>query len=95
MVDGLFLNTIYRRAVTLADRTEQRDNLTEILNGVSEKVSSSGARSLWEKMRNEMQSGGTDAAVRYLGAELDRCKQDFDRELSSLREMRTRRQGHE
>jgi hypothetical protein len=69
----------------------QNDNLAEIMNRVSDKVSSSGARSLWEKMRDEMQSGGSDAAVRYIAAELDRCKQDFDRELTSLREAHTRK----
>jgi hypothetical protein len=79
----------------VVDGTAQRNNLAEILDRVSEKVSSSEARSLWEKMRSEMRSGGTDAAAGYLGAELDRCKQDFERELASLREMHARRQGHE
>lgn len=76
----------------MADRIAQKDNLVEILNRVSDKVSSSEARSLWEKMRDEMRSGGPDAAARYLGAELDRCTQDFERELASLREVRARRQ---
>lgn len=79
----------------MADGNVQRDNLAEILDRVSDKVSSSQARSLWEKMRDEMQSGGPDAAARYIAAELDRCKQDFDQELTSLREAHVRRQGHD
>ena len=78
----------------MAHDIAQKDNLAEILNRVSDKVSSSQARSLWEKMRDEMRSGGPDAAARYLGAELDRCKQDFERELTALRETHARRQGH-
>jgi len=76
-------------------RNPVRRDLAEVLDRVSDKVSSSEARSMWEKMRNEMRSGGPDAAVRYLAAELDRCKQDFERELESLRETHARRQGHE
>ena len=66
-------------------------SLTEILDHVSRKVSSSDARSLWEKMRSEMQAEGPDAAIGYLGEELDRCKQDFERELTSLKESHSRR----
>ncbi len=73
----------------MAERLSQKDNLTKILDRVSGKVSSSEVRSLWEKMREEIRSGGPDAAARYIGAELDRCKQDFERELSSLREAHT------
>lgn len=79
----------------MADGIAQKDNLAEILNRVSHKVSSSEARSLWEKMRDEMRSGGPDAAVRYIAAELDRCKQDCERELASLRETHARREGHD
>ena len=79
----------------MANGIARKDNLAEILNRVSDKVSSSEARSLWEKMRDEMQSGGPDAAARYIAAELDRCKQDFDRELTSLREAHARRKGHD
>ncbi len=79
----------------MTDGIPQKDNLSEILNRVSDKVSSSESRSLWEKMRDEMQSGGPDAAARYIAAELDRCKQDFDRELTSLREAHARRRGHD
>ena len=78
----------------MADDITEKRNLAEILDRVSEKVSSSEAISLWEKMREEMRSGAADAAVRYLGAELDRCNQDFDRELASLREL-ARRHGYE
>ena len=70
----------------MLDRIPQKGNLAEILNRVSDKVSSSQARSLWEKMRDEMRLGGPDAAARYIAAELDRCKQDFENELASLRE---------
>ena len=70
----------------MVDRIAQKDSLAEILNRVSDKVSSSEARSLWEKMRDEMRLGGPDAAARYIAAELDRCKQDFESELASLRE---------
>ena len=80
-----------RRIAIMADRIAQKDSLAEILNRVSGKVSSSEARSLWEKMRDEMRSGGPDAAARYIAAELDRCKQDFERELASLREAHARR----
>jgi hypothetical protein len=76
----------------LVDGVAQKDNLAEILNRVSDKVSSSEARSLWEKMRDEMRLGGPDAAARYIAAELDRCKQDFERELASLWETHARRQ---
>ena len=79
----------------MAESIAQKDNLTEILNRVSGKVSSPEAISLWEKMRDEMQTGGPDAAARYIAAELDRSKQDFERELISLREAHTRRQGHD
>jgi len=79
----------------LADGVAQQDNFADILNHVSDKVSSSETRSLWEKMRDEMESGGSDAAVRYVGTELDRCKKDFDRELASLRERHARNQTNE
>ncbi len=62
----------------------EKGNLAEIFNRVSGKVSSSETRSLWEKMRDEMRSGGPDAAARYLGAELDRCRQVFAREMEAL-----------
>lgn len=76
----------------MADRAMQKDNLAEILNRVNDKVSSTEARSLWEKMRDEIRSGGPDAAARYIATELDRCKQDFERELASLREAHAMRQ---
>lgn len=79
----------------MADGIAQKDNLAEILNRISDKVSSSEARSLWEKMRDEMQSGGPDVAARYIAAELDRCRQDFELELNSLREAHARRQEHD
>jgi hypothetical protein len=69
----------------MGDSISQKDNLAEILKRVSDKVSSSEARSLWEKLREEIQSGGPDAAARYISAELDRCKEDFERELGYLR----------
>jgi hypothetical protein len=73
------------------DSIAQKDNLIEILNRVSEKVSSSEARSLWEKMRDEMQSGGPDDAARYIATELDHCYQDFQSALDALREGHSRR----
>lgn len=76
----------------MANGIVRRENLAEILNRLSDKVSSSEARSLWEKMKDEMRSGGSDAAVRYVAAELDRCKEDFERELGSLRAASARRQ---
>ncbi len=79
----------------MAGGIAQKDNLAEILNRVSDKVSSSEARSLWEKMRDEMKLGGADAATRYIMAEMDRCKQDFECELTSLREEHARGQEHE
>lgn len=79
--------------MTNAMRTE--GNLQEILERVSSRISSSEARSLWEKMREEMEAGGPDTATRYLGDELDRCKQDFEREMTSLRETYSRRPTHE
>jgi hypothetical protein len=90
-----FVSGATRRYAIMADGVAQKDNLAEILNRVSDKVSSSEARSLWERMRNEMRSGGPDAAARYIGTELDRCKQDFERELTALHEARARRQGHD
>jgi hypothetical protein len=75
----------------MSDSLPQKDNLADILNRVSEKVSTSDARSLWEKLRQEMQSGGPDAASKYVSAELDRCKQEFETELSRLRAENVRR----
>jgi hypothetical protein len=76
----------------MGDSIGEKDNLAEILNRVSAKVSSSEARSLWEKLREEIQSGGPDAAARYISAELDRCKQDFEHELGYLKEANVGRQ---
>lgn len=70
----------------MSDRMAQKNHLEEILNRVSSNVSSSTARSLWEKMRDEIRSGGPEAAARYVSAELDRCEEDFNRELALLRE---------
>lgn len=75
----------------MANRMGQEDHLVQILNRVSERVSSSEARSLWEKMRDEIRSDGPDAASKYIAAELDRCEQDFARELACLREAHDRR----
>ncbi len=79
----------------MVNNVTQKDNLREVLNHVSDRVSSSESRSLWEKMREEMQLGGPDAAAKYLAAELDRCKQNFESELTLLREKYSRRQRHE
>ena len=79
----------------MVDGIPQNDNLVKILDRVSDKVSSSEARSLWVRIRDEMRSGRPDAAVRYIGAELDRCKQDFERDLASIREAHARGQSHD
>ena len=79
----------------MVDGITQEGNLDEILNRISDKVSSSESRSLWEKMRDEMRSDGPDAAVRYIAAELDRCRQDFESEVSSLRETLALRKKHD
>jgi len=78
----------------LAYDITKEGNLDKILNRVSDKVSSSESRSLWEKMRDEMRPSEPDAAVRYIATELDRCKQDFESELSSLRDAHALRQKH-
>lgn len=58
--------------------------LSDIFKDVSRSISSSELRSLWEKMREEMTRDGPDAAVMYIGDELDRCRQVFAREMEVL-----------
>ncbi len=70
----------------MSDASKNNASLERVLNQVSMRVSKSETTSLWEKMREEMQSEGPDAAIRYISDELDRCKQDFERELRLLRE---------
>jgi hypothetical protein len=79
----------------MSDNTTREDNLRKILDCVSERVSSSNKRSLWEKVREEMQSGGPDAALQYLEDELTRCKNDFAREMATLKESCSRRRLNE
>lgn len=70
----------------MSDIMTREDKMRNILDCISESVSSSDVRSLWEKMREEMQSGGPDAALQYVNDELTRCKNEFEREMTSLKE---------
>ncbi|MBI4244233.1 MAG: hypothetical protein HY606_09110 [Planctomycetes bacterium] len=79
----------------MSDSITRENNLRKILDCISESVASSDARSLWEKIREEMQSGGPDAALQYLNDELTRCKNDFEREITCLRETYSRRRLNE
>lgn len=79
----------------MPDSMTREDNLRKILDCISERVSSSDMRSLWEKIREEMQSGGTDVALQYLEDELTRCKNDFEREMLALKESCSRRRLNE
>lgn len=69
----------------------REDNLRRILDDVSSTVSSSDARSLWEKIREEIQTGVPDAALQYVNDELVRCKNDFEREMTAIKEAYARR----
>ena len=75
----------------MADSMIREDNLRKILDGVSATVSSSDARSLWEKIREEIQTGGPDASLQYVNDELNHCKNDFEREMTALKEACSRR----
>jgi len=70
---------------------KREDNMRKIFDDVSATVSSSDARSLWEKIREEIQTGGPDAALQYVNDELDRCKNDFEREMTAINEAYSRR----
>ncbi len=66
------------------DHLPLSDRLREVFKDVSQSISSSELRSLWEKMREEMSRDGPDAAVRYLDDELGRCQECFSREMETL-----------
>ena len=72
----------------------KEDNLRQILDRVSERVSEPEFLSLWEKLREEMQFKGTDSAIQYLNDELRQCKIEFDKELVKLKDLYARKRYH-
>jgi hypothetical protein len=56
-----------------------------VFNEINSQVGSAEARALWGRMQAEIKRQGTGAATTYLAGEFTRLKQEFKRELETVK----------
>ena len=60
------------------------NGLRAVLDQVDQRLPDSEARSLWERILEEMQEGGPAAMTQYVEDELLQLKQEFEKQMHRL-----------